>query len=73
MGTYAETARLQRGNLDVRTRASEPEHQNTLTPATNWLAGDSQLGEHAEAVVFLRATHTVRARTLEVATKECSA
>ena len=63
-GEYTEAARLQRGLLNVYTRATGPKHHEALHSASNLAGSLMQLGECAEAAVLLRTTLAVRTRTL---------
>ena len=65
-GEPAETARLQRGILDVETRTLGLEHRDTLISASNLAVSLSKLGECAEAAVLLRTTLAVQTRTLRL-------
>ena len=62
-GEHAEAVRLQRGILDVETRVYGAEHLNILIAASNAVSL-LDLGECAEAAVFLRLAFAVRTRTL---------
>ena len=63
-GESAESARLRRGILDVRTRTWGPEHCNTLDCASNLARSLIELGECAEAAVLLRTTLAAHIRTV---------
>ena len=61
---HAEAVRLQRGVLNVETRALGPEHRETLICATHLAASLVQLGECAETAVLLRTTLAAKTSTV---------